>query len=307
MTLDYASDVLIYFNQLHGHTKACLLGGEPTLHPDFVEMCKMTSRIGYDVSITTNGQFDECLLLRLNPEIVSSIAFSVEAADPGIHAKIRGSEESHATSLKRIRQACDIGYNVSIECAVSEQNYDDVTNLVSLAEDLGVKSLHINYVGSTGNALEHIQSVDSEKWINLCSILDKGADEGRMLVYYTPAFIKNSDIDSLAQSDYEGCFVRSMNMPHIFPNGNIHLCPVMLGNGRQFAQFEKCKMILNPDKKNEFNACFDMTAPVSKVMSKITCPLAAQSYFKDGSQRARGFVSLCILWSTCAGNWPCSR
>ena len=305
MTLDYASDVLTYFNQLHGHTKVCLLGGEPTLHPDFVEMCNMTSSIGYDVSITTNGQFDESLLLRLRPEIISSIAFSVEAADPGIHAKIRGSEESHITSIKRIRQACDMGYNVSIECAVSKQNYDDVINLVSLAEDLGVKSLHINYVGATGNAIEYVHPVDAKQWLELCVRLDEGANKNKMPVYYTPVFIKNDDIDTLGQRGYAGCCVRNMNMLHIFPSGNIHLCPVMLENGRQFARFDKCKMILNPDKKNEFNSCFDMTMPASKVISKLTCPLAAQSCVKDDPQKKKGFVPLCILWSTRAGNRLC--
>jgi radical SAM protein with 4Fe4S-binding SPASM domain len=83
------------------------LHGEPTLHPDLVEITRLTGTVADSVGFTTNGVLlNEELFLQLVDVGVTVIAFSFEGTSEDAYAQTRGPH--YATVARHIRDCCRI-------------------------------------------------------------------------------------------------------------------------------------------------------------------------------------------------------
>lgn len=87
-----------------------LLGGEPTLHPDFLWMVEQSIRKGYAVVVFTNGILAHRVLLSLRKFNPGRVKVVVNVNDPDFQPARRF--ESQARMWAQLRGSCMLGFNI---------------------------------------------------------------------------------------------------------------------------------------------------------------------------------------------------
>lgn len=74
MPLNKVKHTLVLWRKMGG-SKLSILGGEPTLHPDFMEICSFAKEVGYEkVILNTNGLAKSKIVLsKMNPKDFSYV------------------------------------------------------------------------------------------------------------------------------------------------------------------------------------------------------------------------------------------
>jgi len=123
-------------------------GGEPLLYQhgrrgvfELMEYLASFENLGELNIITSASGLDRDVIRGLSalPKL-DYIKISLESHDPLINDRIRG-DGHHTMTLKNIRQLTDAGLSVVIMTTLSRLNYQSVTGLCGLAEELGARGV----------------------------------------------------------------------------------------------------------------------------------------------------------------------
>lgn len=128
-----------------GLNRVKLTGGEPLLHPAFMDLLEIIRRENLTVIVETNG-------LLCTPEVASSIAkfrsrfvsVSIDGADAQTHELIRGVPGSFEKAKQAVRNLADASTPPQIITTLMRYNAHQVDEMVRLAENLGAASLKFN-------------------------------------------------------------------------------------------------------------------------------------------------------------------
>jgi radical SAM protein with 4Fe4S-binding SPASM domain len=148
------------FKHLH------LLGGEPLLRPDIIELVSFANSLGMKVTINTNGimlaQYD--FAKRLIEAGVPQITISLDGAKEETNDIIRGKGV-----FKKVIQALNIlnklreeGYKVEIGIAftMTKINLDEMPQVVELAHEYRVDVVDFMSLYVSGNAIKHLKELE---------------------------------------------------------------------------------------------------------------------------------------------------
>jgi radical SAM protein with 4Fe4S-binding SPASM domain len=124
--------------------------GEPTLHPEFVEIVNGIKNMGLSVSLSTNGQkFTEDVAKKCLHS-VSWIRFSVDSVIPEIYTDIHGvSEEALKKVLLNIGRTVEIkrernlDVDIGVQCIFTTQTMHGLPQFIVTMRDLGVDNVQI--------------------------------------------------------------------------------------------------------------------------------------------------------------------
>ena len=129
------------------HSKGSLFllitGGEPFLHPDFIEIYTKLSEMGFMIELYTNGSIlnDEILsILKSHPPAHMSI--TIYGASEETYQKVCGNGKVYSKivdNLKKIKYALNDIIPITIRTTCIKDNIDDVDNIRKLALELGLK------------------------------------------------------------------------------------------------------------------------------------------------------------------------
>ena len=128
---------------------AMIVGGEPTLVPHFMDVCRALSNGGVLLKIETNGQrFDPAALAGLG---VRSVQISLDGATQAPYAKqrINGSLEK---ALAACRSTVAAGLPLEITFAPTRINICDIEPVIELAASLGAFRFNTGQLMRLGNA-----------------------------------------------------------------------------------------------------------------------------------------------------------
>jgi radical SAM protein with 4Fe4S-binding SPASM domain len=307
MSLDRAVAVMEYFRETGAHDKLYILGGEPTMNPDLPRIVSAARERGYSVTISSNGDFDDDVMDRLPPELLASWNFSLESADPAVHRAIRGNPHNFQRVTHRIRDAVRRGHQVRLMCTVSHANAATTLDLIPFAAELGATTLSLHNLGLTGNAARFLRPLTPLEWLSFCERIEAHAVDPRIAVYYPPTFVRLSDQPKWFDRGYPGCPARSFDRPHVYPDGTVYACPLLMDGARHYVRFtDGGGLQLNPDPANEMNAYLAKDPTCTGCPATTTCgggcPAypAVQSYGPE-YRCDRDITPLCILWTTYAG------
>ncbi len=128
-----------------------LTGGEPLLREDIFELAEYGSSRGLRMVMAPNGTLitKEAAQKMLSSGI-QRISVSLDGATKERHDGFRGVEGAFEGALRGINEAKSQGIEFQVNTTISRYNYDQIPDILRLAEDLGAAALHIFLLVPTG-------------------------------------------------------------------------------------------------------------------------------------------------------------
>lgn len=128
-----------------------LSGGEPLLRKDVFKLARYASEKGLKVAMGTNGTLitDE-VAKQLKLSGVRRIAVSLDSRVPEKHDEFRGVKGSWKRAVEGIEACRRNEIDVQINTTITQQNYDEIDDILDLAEKLGVSDFHMFFLVPTG-------------------------------------------------------------------------------------------------------------------------------------------------------------
>lgn len=116
-----------------------LMGGEPLLRKDFFEIASRVRGLGMELSVITNGTvWPEDIFKRLKELSPRAVAVSLDAADPGLHDRIRGMSGAFEKANAFISRCLEEGLPVSVITTVHQINIAELPKLRDLLKGRGI-------------------------------------------------------------------------------------------------------------------------------------------------------------------------
>ena len=261
------------------------LGGEPTLHPYLPEAIAHARRLGYaSITVDTNGYLFNDFLLKVTPDEVDYISFSLDGSNAASNDPIRG-PGSFETCTRGIREAVSLGYAASLIFTVSHTNIDDLGNMVPLLSDLGVTRFFIQIIGIRGQMTrqpsETVQ-VSRTDWQTIIPAVAQKAAAAGITTTYPTVFLKPGEPFECAGNVADNYF--------IFPNGRVYRCPLCEDFPIHALAFENDA--LQPRPPITETDLFRLEIPEGCVMNKLVQP-GNLAYGPDGHPLHQ--IACCLL------------
>lgn len=125
----------------HGLLGIEITGGEPTLHPQFLDIVEYAAQRLQLVGILTNGLFLPSETINRLEEYKEKIFFSIslDSHDPDYHDGFRGVPGAWKRTVANIRKLTSAGYNVRIAMTVTPNNIDHIEKTAESSVELGAR------------------------------------------------------------------------------------------------------------------------------------------------------------------------
>lgn len=127
-----------------------LSGGEPLMRPDIFEISHRAKDMGFYVGLSSNGT----LITEDNIQNIVDVGYNYVGVsvdgNRDTHDKFRRKQGSFDEALHGIRLCHDAGIKVGLRFTLTEDNKQDLPNLLKLMDDEGVDKFylsHLNYAG----------------------------------------------------------------------------------------------------------------------------------------------------------------
>ncbi|MEM2102879.1 MAG: radical SAM protein [Candidatus Bathyarchaeia archaeon] len=132
-------------------------GGEPLMRKDFFEVAAYAKKKIPYLSIATNGTLlSKDNVERLKDVGVDYVEVSLDGATAKVHEEFRRVPGCFEKTMQGIRNSLDAGLDTCIATTVQRLNLDELEKVVSIAEELGVRFMHFNYI-PTGRAKSFVE------------------------------------------------------------------------------------------------------------------------------------------------------
>ncbi len=132
-----------------------LTGGEPLLHPRFVEIVDFLSAEGLEVLMETNGTLLNDNLARYLREHtrLTFISVSLDGATAEVHDAFRGVEGSFESALRGLEVLVSSGHRPQVIMCPHRGNVHQIEAMVELAGRMGAGSVKFNPVARSGRGI----------------------------------------------------------------------------------------------------------------------------------------------------------
>lgn len=144
-----------------------ILGGEPTIRKDLIDLINYAKRLGYEqIAITTNGQmlsyYDYAK--KLVEAGLNHIIFSIHSNNPEIHDFLtsnKGSWERAINGLKNIMKLKDEGYEIYVgnNTVITKYNYDHMDKILEFLANLGINGQDFIFPHPRGRAYVYFDEI----------------------------------------------------------------------------------------------------------------------------------------------------
>lgn len=166
MDLRYAKDLSVKMGKA-GVRDCILIGGEPTLYPDLVELIGYMAKLGISLTLVTNGRrlADSEYTSRLRTAGLDTVVISVEGWDEESHNRITGAVSFQETKAG-VKTAVEVGLRVETLTTVSTLNYRHLKRIYSMLSEWGVDSVDFNF------SIPQLDSLGRAKWGYTVGLVD---------------------------------------------------------------------------------------------------------------------------------------
>ncbi|MFE0680644.1 radical SAM protein [Streptomyces sp. NPDC058961] len=238
-----------------GGSKLTILGGEPTLHPDYERVIRAAGQLGYEHVITTSNGLVPARrkFRRLDPADFAYVQISVDGGSAATHDAVRGPGR-FAETMATVKELCERGFDTRIICTVSKRNETDCLKLMDLADDLGVSLVkyHVMSVIGRGHGSPE-DGMEPPEWLAFCERLQAEAAGHRTRVWYQPTWARRSDMGRFEAEGYRGCIGRTLDRISVFPDGRAYVCSFLFDTDLHYANMTADGRIELNKNSNEFD------------------------------------------------------
>lgn len=305
MPLSQIVDWLTTWRRMGG-SKVTILGGEPTLHPNFTDAVRLAGRLGYEhVITTTNGQRPALKKFRaMAPEDFAYVQVSLDGGDAKNHDAVRGAG-TFDTAVATTRELARRGFDTRVICTVNRANRDDALRLLELAGELGVNLVKFHVFSEIGTGhLNRELALTPPEWIEFCDLLERVAVLYDTRVWYQPAYARRDQMDRYAGEGYQGCIGRTLDRISVFPDGRAYVCSYLFDTDLNFAQMTGSQVTLNrePSEFDLFTSALARSACGGCKSPACLGGCPAEQVVSGTSSCAtyRDIVPVCRLWKSSA-------
>jgi MoaA/NifB/PqqE/SkfB family radical SAM enzyme len=189
----------------NGATRLILSGGEPTIHPNYVDFIRLGAMAGYrKIQTVTNGRLfaygsflERCLDAGLN-----EITFSLHGPNARIHDALVGTRGAFAEEMAGLTAALADGRPiVNVDVVVNRANVKHVPEMLRMLTDMGVREFDLLQVVPFGRAFV----------------------DGRDTLFYDPAEVRSYLLEALAYSKKPDVHIWMNRFPPQHLEGYEHL------------------------------------------------------------------------------------
>jgi len=126
--------------------KAILIGGEPTTHPDLLEIVEILADRGLNTYLVTNGRklSDKGFVMDLKNAGLKKVTISIEGADENTHDFNTSIKGSFRETILGFQNCLDLDLGVYNETTISNSNKENLEGIVDLLYDIGLKEVAFN-------------------------------------------------------------------------------------------------------------------------------------------------------------------
>ena len=215
-----------------------LSGGEPLLRPDIYELIKYGASKGLKMGLGSNGSLiDDIVATKLKAAGIATVSISLDSNIPAQHDEFRGV----AGSWEKAVNACKIlrknNILVQVNTTLTHENYNQIDDIMSLAEEIGVENFHLFFLVPTGRGTK-IADISPQKYEAMITNTFAKVTAHKLNVRPScaPQFMRIAKGMGLDMRQWvRGCMA-GLYYCRIYPNGDITPCPylpVKLGNIRE--------------------------------------------------------------------------
>jgi radical SAM protein with 4Fe4S-binding SPASM domain len=215
-----------------------LSGGEPLLRSDVYEIISYGASKGLKMGLGSNGSLiDDAAARRLKDAGITTVSISLDSHIPEQHDEFRGVAGAWEKAVGAIKALRENGVLVQVNTTVTQQNYDQIDDIMSLAESLGVENFHLFFLVPTGRGAK-IADISPAKYESMIKTVFAKAARHKLNVRPScaPQFMriaKNMGLDM--RQWIRGC-IAGLYYCRVYANGDITPCPylpIKLGNIRE--------------------------------------------------------------------------
>ncbi len=215
-----------------------LSGGEPLLRPDIYELIKYGSKIGLKMGLGSNGSLiDEAAAAKLKDAGITTVSISLDSNIAAQHDEFRGVVGAWQKAVEACKFLRENNVLVQVNATLTQQNYNQIDDIMSLAESIGVENFHLFFLVPTGRGtkLADISPVQYEEMIT--KTFAKTANHTlNVRPSCAPQFMRIAKSMGMDMRQWiRGC-IAGLYYCRIYPNGDVTPCPylpIKLGNVRE--------------------------------------------------------------------------
>ncbi len=163
-------------------------GGEPTLHPDIVELISCADNLGQITGMNSNGRrlADVDFAIRLQESGLDHIQITLNSHRPEVHNQIVGAE-AYQETIRGLRNALAAGLHTITNTTLTQGNVHEALEMVDFLCGLGVSTFAMNGMIHSGCGVRHDGTVtESQLPPVLEKVKERAAEYGMRFLWYTP-------------------------------------------------------------------------------------------------------------------------
>lgn len=138
---------------LLGGKRLNITGGEPFVRKDLLRLIKHANRLGFSVSVITNGISKEVIMESIENNLIDCLGISIDG-DRDAHDLIRG-KGSYNKTCETLKLVIRAGITVTVYITLNALSIGQIHCIVSDLVEMGVTSLHFNEINANGRAMEN--------------------------------------------------------------------------------------------------------------------------------------------------------
>jgi radical SAM protein with 4Fe4S-binding SPASM domain len=215
-----------------------LSGGEPLLRPDIYELIQYGTSKGLKMGLGSNGSLiDDTVAAKLKAAGIATVSISLDSHIPAQHDEFRGVTGSWEKAVNACNALRKNNVLVQVNTTLTQQNYDQIDDIMSLAEAIGVENFHLFFLVPTGRGAK-LTDISPQKYEDMITNTFAKVTKHKLNVRPScaPQFMRIAKGMGLDMRQWvRGCLA-GLYYCRIYPNGDVTPCPylpVKLGNVRE--------------------------------------------------------------------------
>lgn len=218
-----------------------LSGGEPLLRADILELIQYGTERGLKMAMGSNGMLiDDKIARKLKEAGIKTVSISLDSSTSERHDEFRGVKGSWGHAIRAIKALRNNDILLQVNTTVTKQNYDEIDDIMTLVEALGVENFHLFFLVPTGRGVK-IDDISPIMYEN--KIRGTFAKIARHKLNVKPScapqFMRIAKQMGAStrhiQAKMRGC-IAGLYYCRIYPTGEVTPCPylpIKLGNIRE--------------------------------------------------------------------------